>query len=148
MAKLQDKIQTDMKEAMKGKIAIKLSTLRMLLAAVKNKQIELKTDDLKEEEFIAVLKSEIKKRQDSIESYRAGSRDDLVNKEEKEKEILEAYMPEQLGEEEISRAVEEVISEFGEKAKLGAVMGKVMAKLKGQADGNIVRDIVNKKLQR
>ena len=144
---LIDKIKNDLTVAMKGKNELVLMVLRMLMSAAKNKQIELKTDKLSEEQFITVVSSEVKKRKDSIEAYKQGNRNDLAEKEQNEIDILLKYMPKQLGEEEIAKAVAETITEMGEGANFGAVMGKVMAKLKGQADGNVVRDIVNKKLQ-
>jgi len=147
MASLLDKIQADMKAAMKEKKALELSVLRMLSAAAKNKQIELKAEVLSDDQLIGVIKSEVKKRKDSAEQYKTGRRDDLADKELAEITILMKYLPEQLSGADIAKAVDEVIAELGEGANFGAIMGQTMAKLRGQADGNAVREAVNKKLQ-
>ncbi len=134
---------------MKAKDAVKLSTLRMLLAALKNKKIELKQEDeLNDEQVLGVIKTEVKKRKDSIIAYKEGGRDDLVKKENSELEILGKYMPEQMSEEAISDVVGKIVSGLGEvgPADFGKVMGAAMKELKGQADGTIVSEAVKKVL--
>ena len=138
-----------MKEAMKTKSELKLSVLRMLKSAIKNKQIEFKTqDDLKETQVIQVIKSEAKKRQDSIASYTDGGRQELADKEKQELEILSEYLPEQMSDEAVSAVVKKVVADLGEvgPADFGRVMGAAMKELKGQADGNMVSAAVKKVL--
>jgi uncharacterized protein len=136
------KIENDLKDAMRARDQEILGTLRMLVAAVKNKKIEIGRD-LNEEEVIAALKSEVKKRKDSIESYKSGNREDLAEKEQAEIEILSKYLPEQMGDEEVKAAVKKVAEEMNAtKADFGKVMGKVIAELKGKADGAQVSRIV------
>ncbi|PLX26994.1 hypothetical protein C0583_05385 [Candidatus Parcubacteria bacterium] len=144
-----DKINEDIKLAMREKRADDLSTLRMLLTALKNKKIELgNKEELKDEEAMAVVKSEIKKRKDSIQAYNDGVRQDLADKEQAEIDILSKYMPEQMSEADVEKIVDEVISgiENASKANFGQIMGEVMKKTKGEADGGVVSAIVNKKL--
>ena len=136
---------------MKGKEAERLSTLRMLLAALKNKKIELKQeDDLSDEQAIQIIKSEIKKRKDSIIAYKDGGREDLAKKEQLELEILSKYMPEQMSEEDVFKAVTKVVVGLGDvsPADFGRVMGAAMKELKGQADGTVVSDAVKKVLNK
>ena len=145
--KLYKEIESDLKDAMRAKDQNRLGTLRMLIAAVKNKKIELGRD-LNEDEMIAAAKSEVKKRKDSIEAYKAGNRNDLVEKEQEEIGIISKYLPEQLGDDEVRTAVVKAIEEMNAtKADFGKVMGKVMADLKGKADGNQVSRIVKETLK-
>ena len=148
---LINNISQDIKQAMKGKEAERLSTLRMLLAALKNKKIELKQeDDLSDEQAIQIIKSEIKKRKDSIIAYKDGGREDLAKKEQLELEILSKYMPEQMSEEDVLKAVTKVVAGLGDvsPADFGRVMGAAMKELKGQADGTVVSDAVKKVLNK
>lgn len=151
MEKLITVINQDLKQAMIGKKELELSVLRMLISALKNKQIELKNrEDMSDEQVIEVVKSEVKKRKDSIEAYKAGDRNDLVEKEEAEIKILEKYMPEQMSEAEVEKIVAEVVAgmENPSPAVFGQVMGQVMAKVKGQADGAVVSTAVKKILNK
>jgi hypothetical protein len=117
---------------------------------VKNVEIEKKKREagLTDEEIIEVMARAIKQRKDSMAQYESGGRADLAEKEEKEVEILLAYMPAQLSEDEIRNIVKEVISEKGaaSKADIGRVMGPAMARLKGRSDGNLVKKIVEEEL--
>lgn len=147
MAGFVEQINNDLKQAMKQKDELKLSVLRMLKTAIKNKQVELKTqENLRDTEVIHVIKSEAKKRQDSIASYAEGGRQDLADKEKQEFEILSEYLPEQMSEEEVRKVVLDVAGKLGNigPADFGKVMGAVMGKLKGQADGAIVKKLVEK----
>ena len=151
MGKLIDNINDDLKAAMKAKSELELSVLRMLIAALKNKRIELKKqEDITDEEALAVIKSELKKRKDSIEAYKEGNRQDLVDKEEAEARVLNKYLPEQLGNEDIKKIVKKVIDSFSEvgPSDFGKIMGVAMGKLKNRADGNQVKDVVNKLLNK
>ncbi len=136
-------LEKDLVEAMKAKRETELSVLRMLKTALKNKAIELKKD-LTADEALAVLKSEAKKRRDSIEAFKDGGREDLAEKETSELVILEKYLPEQMSEDQVREEAKKIIDELTEEQKnnFGAVMGQVMAKLKGKADGGLVGKIV------
>jgi uncharacterized protein YqeY len=149
MATIWEKVNNDLKTAMLGKQEFEVSLLRMLLAALKNKRIELfgaKDENLTDEQVIAVTGLEIKKRKDSAAIYEQGSRPDLAEKEKKEIVILEKYMPVQATDEEIEKIVTEIIGEVGDKKNFGLVMGQAMARLKGQADGNKVGETVKRLL--
>ncbi len=147
---LKTKILTDLKDAMKVGNSEKRDTLRLLDSMIKNAEIEKKKKDkgLNDEEVQEVIGRAIKQRKDSVEQYKSGGREDLAQKEQTEIEILSGYLPEQLSEEEVEKIVKDVISETGatSKADIGKVMGQAMNKLKGQADGNLVKSIVEKEL--
>jgi uncharacterized protein YqeY len=146
---LYNQINEDLKSAMKAKDELALSVLRMLISSIKNKKIELKKqEDLSDDEIIAVLKSEVKKRRDSIESYQAGGRDDLVQKEQAEIDFIQKYLPEEMSEEQVVEIVQSVIDEIKPAGPqdFGKVMGAVMGKLKGQADGAVVQRVVKEKM--
>jgi len=142
-----DDIRTDLKQAMLGKDKLRTSTLRLVLAAAKNKEIE-KGELLTDEEMIAVLSSETKKRRESVEEYRKGNREDLAAKEEAEIEILKKYLPEQLSEEELEKLVKEAVAqtEAAGPKDMGKVMQALMPKVKGRADGRATSDLVKKLL--
>lgn len=147
MLNLNDKILNDLKQAMIGKRKLELSVLRMLITSLKNKKISLGGNgkgDLSKEQIIEIVAYEIKKRKDSITAYEDGNRKELADKEREEIKILEEYMPEQMSKEELKKEVKEIISSLGEvSAKdFGRVMGAVMPKFKGRADGNTVTAIV------
>ena len=143
-----NKLSIELKEAMKLHDSEKVGVLRLLISALKNKKIELLASgkELTEEEALKVIKSEAKKRKDSIEAYEKAGRTDLSNEEKTELAIIEKYLPEQMSESDIEKVVDEVIASFGTDGGLGAIMGSVMSKLGGQADGKVVRNIVTKKL--
>jgi len=148
---LKQKIISDLKSAMKEGDTIKRDTLRMLDSMIKNTEIEKlkKESGLGDEEILSVISRAIKQRKDSVAQYEAGKREDLAEKEKKEIEILMAYMPKQLGEEEIKTAVKEIISEIPEASAkdMGKIMGLAMGKLKGKADGQMVRKIAEEELK-
>jgi len=146
MDNLLIRINEDLKTAMREKDAEKLSTLRMILADLKNKMIEIKErESLADDKVLEVLKSAIKKRKDSIELYEKGDRQDLADKEKEEIEIIDKYLPEQMSDEEIEKIVKEIVDSSSDK-NFGKIMGQVMSKTKGQADGNKVSEIVKKVL--
>lgn len=148
MADLKEKIQSDLKTALKEKGEIKSSALRMLLSAVGNKEIELKKkkEGLSEEEFQNVIRSEAKKRKDSVEAFTKAERPELAEKEKTELLILQEYLPPELSEEEIEKTVKEVVANMPDEKDFGKIMGQTMAKLKGRADGKKVGEIVKKLL--
>lgn len=143
---LKQKIQNDLKEAMKAGEAMRRDTLRMLDSSIKNAEIEKKKREtgLNEEEIIEVISRAVKQRQDSIKQFMDGGREELAEKEREELAVLVAYMPEQLSEDALRQIIRESIAEIGadSAADMGKVMGAVMIKVKGKADGNRVREIV------
>lgn len=146
---LYEKINNDLKEAMKAKDELKLSVLRMFLAALKNKKIELSGatgPELNDAQIIDIAGTEIKKRKDSVAIYEQGNRPELADKEKKEITLLENYLPAQATDEEIESVVKEIITAQGEAKNFGQVMGQAMGKLKGKADGNKVSEMVKKLL--
>ena len=134
-------ILDDLKQAMRQRQAERVSVLRLLVAALKNARIEKKAD-LNEAEEVAVLNKETKKRQEAIGMYKKGGRQDLAEKEEKELQVIKSYLPKQVSEEEIRKMVKEMkaAGELGD--NFGQAMKAVMAKLKGQADGKLVAQVV------
>jgi uncharacterized protein len=141
------KIDQDLKEAMRNKDKVRLSAIRMLKSAIKKREIE-KRGSLTDEEIMDVISREIKQRRDSISEYEKAGRQDLVDKEQAEVEVLMAYLPEQLTEEELRSLVRQVIEEVGasSKADMGKVMSAIMPKVKGRADGRVVNQIVQQLL--
>ncbi|SFJ09060.1 GatB/YqeY domain-containing protein [Thermoflavimicrobium dichotomicum] len=144
---LVQQIEQDMKTAMKNKEKQKVSTLRMLRASIKKVEID-KREALNDEEVLEVIMKEIKQRKDSLAEYEKAGRDDLVQKEQEELDILSQYLPEQLSEEELRAIVQEVILEVGASSKkdMGKVMGAILPKVKGRADGKVVNRLVQEYL--
>lgn len=146
---LKEKLNEDMKQALRKKDVLKLSTIRLLLAAIKNLEIAKGKDkELKESDLMGALSVEAKKRKEAIAEYKQGKREDLVRKETKELEIIKEYLPEELSPEELERIIKETIEEVGAKAlkDMGKVMGAVMGKVQGRADGKVVNQMVRERL--
>jgi uncharacterized protein YqeY len=146
---LKQKLNDDLRQSMRDKAELKTSTLRLLLSAIK--YAEIKPDrqvTLTDPEILGVIAKEIKQREDSVAAYKAGNRQDLVDKESAEMAILKAYMPQQLTSEEITAEAKKTIAEVGAKSlsDKGKVMGKLVAQLKGRADGKAINDIVTQLL--
>ena len=154
MDNLKQKIQQDTKEALKAGNTLKRSVLGMLNASIKNKEIENrgkgKEEELSDDEIIAIIGTEVKKRKDASEQFEKGGRQDLAQKEMEEALILKEYLPEQLSEEEVTAEIINVIREVGAEGikDLPKVMGPVMQKLKGRADGSLVSRIVKEQLSK
>lgn len=147
MADFKSKLQDGLKEALKQKDTVRLSLYRMLLASIKNKEVE-KIRPLTEDEFIAVVKTSVKQHVESIESFKKGNRSDLVEKEEKELSILKEFMPSQLSEEEIAREIDEAIVSLqvqGQK-EMGKVIKFILEKFPGRIDGKVLSGMVLKRL--
>src|SRR3989338_676281 len=144
---IADTITQKIGEAMKAKDEIRLSTLRMLSSALNYEKID-KQHTLSEEEELEVVRREAKKRRDAIEAYKKAGANERAEKEEKELAILQEYLPEQMPDSELEKKVKEAISQTGASsmADIGKVMGVVMAKVKGRAEGGRVAEIVKKKL--
>ncbi len=145
---LKEQLTQDMKTAMKAKEQVRLGTIRLLRAAVKNREIEL-GQELDDDEVLKVILTAVKQRKDSIEQFQKGGRDDLAQKEQAELEILKFYLPQQLSEEEIRALVKEAIEEVGATSMkdMGKVMKYVMPKAQGRADGKVVNRIVKEQLK-
>jgi uncharacterized protein YqeY len=144
---LYDTILLDLRKSIKGQDKEKLSVLRGLKTAIKNKQVELR-QELTDDQILAVISSELKKRNEAIEKFGEGSRQDLVEKEEAEIEILSSYLPPQLSEEEIKKTLAQVIEEVSARSPkdLGKVMKSAMVKLAGRADGREVNRLARELL--
>jgi hypothetical protein len=147
MADFKAILQNGLKEALKQKDSVRLSLYRMLLASIKNKEVE-KIRPLTEDEFVAVVKTSIKQHVESIESFKKGNRLDLVEKEEKELTILKEFMPSQLSEEEIIREIEEAIVslQVQSQKEMGKVIKFILEKFPGRIDGKVLSGMVLKRL--
>lgn len=162
---LREQINKELNEAFKGKEELKVSVLRMLTAALLNKEKEKRykisrensgmeekelaeKSALSNEEVVDAISSEVKKRKESAQEYEKAGRTELAEKEKKETEILQKYLPEQLSEEEVKKLVQEAIEQTGAKDQkdIGKVMGALMSKVKGKADGSLVSKIVKELL--
>jgi uncharacterized protein YqeY len=148
MARL-DELNQEMKIAMKAKDKEKLSTIRMLKSALQTEQIN-KGEQLTEEDELTVLSREKKQRVESLNEFKAAGRDDLVLKLEREIEIVDDYLPAQLSEEEVREIVQDTVEQTGASSMkdMGKVMGALMPKVKGKADGNLVSSIVKEELNK
>ena len=142
---LLERIEKDLKEALKSRDSMKVSTLRFLKSAIQNAAIE-KREPLKDEEVITVIKKQVNQHKDSIEGFKKGNRQDLADKEQKELEILKSYMPEELPQEQLLAVVREAIEESGATSMkdMGKVMKIAMGKLAGRADGKAVNALAAK----
>lgn len=143
---LIDTLKSDLGKSMKAGDKQKVSCLRMILSAVKYKQVESKRE-LDDQEVIQVLRTQIKQVTDSHEQYKQGGRADLAEIEEKNLDVLKSYLPQELGDEEIARIVTRIITETSAtKKEFGLVMKKTMAEVSGRADGRRVSGIVSRLL--
>jgi uncharacterized protein len=143
MSKLTEQVRADLTESMKARDAEKTSTLRMLQSSFKYAQIE-SGQELADDEALAVIRKAVKQRQDSIEQYTKGNRPELAEKERREMEILKAYMPPELTDEEIEAGVREIIASTGAQSKkdMGKVMKEATARFKGRVEGKKISDTV------
>lgn len=146
--KLKDRIVGELTKAMKAKDAATTSCLRLILAAIKNREIE-KRGELDDAECIKLLSSLVKQRNESIEMYRKGGRQDLVEKETAELALVRSFLPEPLSEKELSRLVDEAVAETAAcgMKDMGKVMKVLTPKVSGRADGRQVSELVKAKLQ-
>ena len=148
----KEKIQNDIKDAMRGKEELRLSVLRMLLSAIHNREIEKRAkgaaDGLTDDEMLASVRSEGKKRRDAIEGFTKAGRQESADKESAELKILETYLPAEMSDEELLKIVEETVKNMGmvTQKEFGRVMGEVMKKTKAQASGDRVSAMVKKML--
>ncbi len=144
---LEERLMDEMKQAMKSNDKARLSTIRMIRAAVKNKEIDLR-NKLDDDEILRVIQGMVRKSEESIEQFKAGGRMDLVEKETKEIEILRSYLPQALSKEDVIRIIDESIreTEASSLKDLGKVMKSVMPKLAGKADGKLINQLVKERL--
>ena len=145
---LKNQSQDDLKASMKSGDEIRRTVLRSLNAEIKNAEIA-KKDILNDGEVLEVISKNVKRHRDSIEQYQKGDRNDLAEQEEKELKILQKYLPEQMGEEEIKKIIKEAVKKTGASgaSDFGKAMGVAMKELKGNADGNLVGKIVKEELE-
>jgi uncharacterized protein YqeY len=148
-AGLKQKITGDIKQAMKGGDKLKLATLRMLMSSINNAE-KAKQAVLEDSDILGVIAKEVKRHQESIEAFKQGKRQDLVDKEEAEMAVLQGYLPQQMTREEIVKAAQEVIGEVGAQgpADKGRVMKELMPRLKGRADGKEINEVVTELLSK
>jgi len=146
-ANLKEKLEADLWQAMKDRDNIKRSVLRLLLAAIKNAEIA-KRGSLDNPDILGIIAREVKQRNESIEAFKQGDRQDLVAQEEAEMAILKEYLPRQLSREEVIVEARQVIEEVGAQGPRdkGKVMSRIMAQLKGKADGREINEIVTELL--
>lgn len=141
---IPEKLNEDMKTAMREKNQLKLSTIRMVKASLKYAEIEKKDHKLEDADILQVLQKEAKKRREASEEFKKGNRLELAQKELDELKIIEEYLPKQLSKEEIEVEIKKILSEIpeAERVNMGKVMGKVMPAFKGRADGGLVNAVV------
>lgn len=145
---LEEKIMEDYKQALKAKDAEKVSAISFLRSQMKNLAIDKRQNALTDEDVISVLRKLVKQRRDSIDQFKAGNRQDLVEKEAKELEILMAYLPQQVSDEKIKEIIEEVVKATGATSvqDMGKVMKELMAKFAGRSDNKLVSELVRQRL--
>ncbi len=145
---ITEQIREDMKNAMRSKDMTTLDTVRMLLSSIKNKAIDI-GKDLEDAEVFAVIKSDLKKLKDGLDSFVSAAREDLAQKAREEILVLEKYLPSQMPDDELEKKVKEILEEIGLKdaSEIGKAMGALMARLKEAADGNRIRAMVEKILK-
>lgn len=146
---MKEKILIDLKNAMKNQNKDLLNVVRMVKGAIQMEEIKVK-HELNDEEVITIIAREIKTRKESIKEFEKGNRTDLIEKTQKEIEILNKYMPEQLSEEEIKKEIDKVFEEVNPTSisDMGKIMGKITPILKGKADLSLVNSIVREKLNK
>ena len=145
---LKEQLTADMKDAMKNKEKDRLAVIRMVRGAIRQQEIDGQKE-LGEEDVIAVISKEVKMRRDSIEEFKKGAREDLVEKTQAEIDVLLPYLPAQLSEDEVRELVKAAVEQTGAATPkdMGKVMGVLMPKVKGRADGKMVNTIVKSFLQ-
>jgi len=144
---LLDRIKDDMKQAMRDKAKDRLNTIRLILAATKQQEVDRRVE-LEEADVLAILEKMLKQRRDSIEQFDKAGRDDLSDKEKREVEVIQGYMPQQFSDEEISQLIQEAISSTGAESMrdMGKVMGLLKSKMQGRADMGKVSGLIKAQL--
>ena len=147
-----DRVKKDLKKAMKAQDDVRRRTLRSLRAALANKEIEQREEGtetvLSAEDELAVVRKQVNQRKDAIEQYEEGGREDLAEKEREEIEVLKAYLPDRMSDEELGERLDAIIEEMDatSMADMGPVMGRAMDEMRGRVDGNRVREMVQERL--
>ena len=146
---MRERLNADLKEAMKNKNVVLRDVIRLIITALKNAEIE-KMGPLTEQEELAVLQKMAKQRRDSISAYETGNREDLAQAEREELKVIDTYLPQQMGEEDIRAAVRAAIEKAGinDVKDIGKIMGPLMGQLRGKADGTQVQRIAREELGR
>jgi uncharacterized protein YqeY len=144
---LEERLMEEMKEAMKSNDKLRLSTIRMIRSALKNKEIELRKK-LEDEEVVKVIQVMVRKGEESIEQFQTGGRMDLVEKEKKEMEVLKSFLPQPLSQEQLLKIIDQSIQETQASSlkDIGKVMKSVLPKIGGKADGKLINQLVKEKL--
>jgi len=144
----QERLAAEMKSAMLARDAERLSALRMLKSAIGYAQLERKTENLSETDFVAVVQKEVKKRRDSFDQFEKGGRPELAEKEKKEISVLETFLPQPLSPEDLQQLIKTTIQELGAttKKEMGPVIKAVQAKAAGRADGKSISTAVGRLL--
>ena len=139
---LKEKLLADMKEALRSKDSLRLNTIRSVISAIKNQEIDLRKD-LEEEDILSLVTREVKKRKEASALFKQGERIDLMEKEDQERVILQAYLPEQVSEEELRKRIQEVIAETGAEGMkdFGKIMKGLVPEFKGKADNALIKDL-------
>lgn len=145
---MEDQLRQDLKSAMIAKDEVKVSTLRLLLSELTYAKVAKKAESLSDEDVTAVILKAVKQRKESIESFKKGDRGDLAEKEQAELDILQSYLPEQMSDEELTKIIEEAITNTGASSMqdMGKVIGMVMGQVGATAEGSKVSSIVRAKL--
>ncbi|PIV23171.1 MAG: glutamyl-tRNA amidotransferase [Deltaproteobacteria bacterium CG03_land_8_20_14_0_80_45_14] len=144
---LEERLVEEMKQALKSNNKLRLSTIRMIRSALKNKEIELRKK-LEDEDVVKVIQVMVRKGEESVEQFQTGGRMDLVEKEKKEIEILKSFLPQPLSQEEILKIIDQSIQETQSSSlkDIGKVMKSVMPKIGGKADGKLINQLVKERL--
>jgi uncharacterized protein YqeY len=145
---LEERLIEEMKQAMKSNDKLRLSTIRMVRSALKNKEIELRKKKLEDEDILKVIQVMVRKGEESVEQFQAGGRVDLVEKERSEIEILKSFLPQPLSQEDILEIIDQSIQETQASSPkdIGKVMKSVIPKIGGKADGKLVSQLVKERL--
>jgi uncharacterized protein YqeY len=147
VGELKGRLAEEMKDALKSGDRVRLGALRLLHASVKNREVELRRE-VEDEEFLEVVAGEVKRRKEAAEAYERGDRRDLLERELREQEVLEGYLPPQLSDEEVAGLIDDAVRATGASGPgdLGKIMGYVMSKAKGRVDGGAVNRLVRERL--
>lgn len=146
---LKERLMADLKDALRSQDTHRKDAIRMVRAAIVNKEIELQRE-VTDAEVEQLISQEVKRREEALELFRRAGREDLITKEQTELEILHSYLPEQLSQEEIKRVVQGIVAELGAKdrSQMGPVMRRAMEELRGKADGRLVNELVRETLNK
>jgi uncharacterized protein YqeY len=145
---LEEKLNADLKNALKAGEKTKVSAFRMAISEIKNRKIADRAEKLEDEKVAGIIQKMVRQHKESIEQFKRGGREDLAKKEEEELAVLKEYMPEEISPEELEKIVSESIAETGVSSPkdMGKVMKDVMGRVQGRADGKVISEIVKKKL--